>query len=155
MAQHRYTEEQLREAIKTSYSVTQVLKKLNVVPAGGNFATIKKYIKVHNIDTSHFTGQGHAKGKPSSRPKRDLEKYLDNSFPIHSNRLKQRMLSESYKEYVCKRCGLHTWQNEKIPLELHHIDGNHDNNLLENIQLLCPNCHALTDTYRGKNIKSG
>ena len=154
MAQHRYTEEQLREAIKTSYSVTQVLKKLNVVPAGGNFATIKKYVKMHDIDTSHFIGQGHAKGKKFA-PKRGLDEYFDNSFPISSHRLRQRMLSEGYKKHMCERCGLHTWQNEDIPLELHHVDGNRENNSLENIQFLCPNCHALTDNYRARKILSG
>lgn len=53
----------------------------------------------------------------------------------------------------CECCGLEEWNGEKIPLEVHHIDGNHLNNVLENLQLLCPNCHALTDNWRGKNIK--
>jgi len=52
---------------------------------------------------------------------------------------------------VCENCGLDTWLGDKIPLQLHHKDGNHSNNKLENLQLLCPNCHSLTDTYAGRN----
>ncbi len=61
------------------------------------------------------------------------------------------MLNEGYKEHKCESCGLTTWLDKPIPLELHHIDGNRNNNTLENFQLLCPNCHAFTDSYRGKN----
>jgi 5-methylcytosine-specific restriction endonuclease McrA len=62
-------------------------------------------------------------------------------------------LQEGIKPYCCENCGLSTWLGNPIPLELHHIDGDKTNNTLENFQLLCPNCHALTDSYRGKNVK--
>ncbi len=55
--------------------------------------------------------------------------------------------------HQCEMCLNETWLNEKIPIEIHHIDGSRHNNSLENLKLLCPNCHALTDTYKGKNIK--
>ena len=61
---------------------------------------------------------------------------------------------KSYKIiYKCQKCGCDgQWQGGIISLELHHIDGNNTNNTLSNLQYLCPNCHALTDNYRGKNI---
>ncbi|MBK6998271.1 MAG: HNH endonuclease [Lewinellaceae bacterium] len=53
----------------------------------------------------------------------------------------------------CENCDLTEWLASPIPLELHHKDGNRYNNAIENLLLLCPNCHALTDNYRAKNIK--
>lgn len=64
------------------------------------------------------------------------------------------MIKEGYKEYKCECCGLTEWRGKPIPLELHHKDGNHDNNKLDNLEILCPNCHAQTDNYTGKNIKA-
>ena len=61
---------------------------------------------------------------------------------------------EKIKERKCESCGLTEWKGEEIPLELHHIDGNHFNNDLDNLQLLCPNCHSLTDTYCGRKNKT-
>ena len=63
------------------------------------------------------------------------------------------MIKEGYKERKCECCGNSEWLNRPIVLELHHIDGNHSNNALENLQLLCPNCHAITDNFKSKNIK--
>ena len=77
--------------------------------------------------------------------------YLKNSSDIQSNKVRTKLLKENYKEHRCENCGLTTWLNKPIPLELHHKDGNRHNNTLENFGLLCPNCHALTDSYRGKN----
>ena len=57
------------------------------------------------------------------------------------------------KTHMCENCGNDKWMGSKIPIEVHHIDGNNKNNLLENIQFLCPNCHALTPNYRGRNKK--
>lgn len=53
----------------------------------------------------------------------------------------------------CQECGLDSWRGVKIPLEVHHVDGNRKNNALSNLQVLCPNCHALTDNYRGRKTK--
>ena len=69
-------------------------------------------------------------------------------------KLKKRLLEDGIKQHVCEHCGLTHWQGMVIPLELHHINGDNRDNRLENLQILCPNCHALTDSYRGKNKKS-
>ena len=81
-----------------------------------------------------------------------LEDYLAQSQDIQSNKVRIKLLKEGYKEPKCERCNLTHWLDCPIPLELHHKDGNRHNNVLENYELLCPNCHALTDTYRGKNV---
>ena len=150
MKLYKYTEEQLREAIKTSTSKRQVLLKLGVKAAGGNYQVLGRAIEFFNLDTSHFTGQGWNKGK-SLGFKRPLEDYLSNKFSIHSDRLRRRLIREKVFDEKCTNCNRRNWLGETIPLELDHIDGNNQNNLLSNLRLLCPNCHALTPTYRGKN----
>lgn len=70
---------------------------------------------------------------------------------LNTQRLKEYLISSGQRKRECECCRLTTWQNKPIPIELHHIDGCRTNNQIENLQLLCPNCHALTDNYRGKN----
>lgn len=97
---------------------------------------------------------GNQSGKGIPKPNSDymsLEKYLKNSQDIQSNKVRIKLLREGYKEYKCENCGLTEWLGQPIPLELHHKDGNRNHNEIENYQLLCPNCHAFTDSYRGKN----
>lgn len=150
MKLHKYTEKDLRQACAENVSKRQVLKQLGVVPAGGNYETLKKAIKYFDIDTSHFTGQLWSKGRKLG-PKRSIEGYLNNKFSISSYDLKKRLIREGLLEYKCADCFNTTWLKSQIPLELHHIDGNNKNNNINNLQLLCPNCHALTSNYRGKN----
>ena len=147
---YSYTESELAIAVKSSTSFRQVLRKLNLKEAGGNYATIKKRINEVGLDTSHFSGRGWNKNK--SLPKKPIEKYLNNECAITSHKLRLRLLKEGYFEHKCYECGLKLWNNQPIPLELEHIDGNHANNDLSNLTVLCPNCHAQTPTYRGKNI---
>lgn len=146
----KYTKDQLIEAVATSVSFSQSLKKLGINPHGGNYRVIKKYVTKLNLDISHFKGQAHNKGQKFG-PKRPLKDYLSNEFPIQSNRLRKRLISEGILPEICSSCNLGIWLDKPIPLELDHIDGNHENNDLSNLRLLCPNCHAFTSTYRGKN----
>ena len=110
--------------------------------------TLNRYLEKFGIT---YEGNPSGKGFSKNRFKMNLIEYLENSQDIQSNKVRIRLLEEGYKEHKCERCGLTTWLGQPIPLELHHIDGNKDNNTLENFQLLCPNCHAFTDSYRGKN----
>ena len=101
-----------------------------------------------------YNGNQSGKGFPKNDTKyMPVMDYLQESDDIQSDKVRKKLLKEGYKEYRCECCGLDTWMNAPIPLELHHIDGNRYNNNLDNFQLLCPNCHAQTDTWRGKNTK--
>jgi hypothetical protein len=150
MKLHKYTEGQLRKAVESSASLRQVLIKLNVAPYGGNYAVLNKAIEHFQLNTTHFSGQAWSKGK-SLPSKRTLEEYLENRKPIQSYKLKNRLLEEGIFKRQCLNCRRTEWGDQPIPLELDHIDGNNKNNRLENLRLLCPNCHALTPTYRSKN----
>ena len=152
MKLRKYTEMQLRRAIKESFSFAQTLKALNLVSCGGNYLVLKRAIAHFDLDISHFTFQLWNKGKTTGA-RTPTEKYLNNEKSIASNKLKKRLIKEKFLVSECSSCSLAKWLEKPIPLELDHLNGNSSDNRLENLRLLCPNCHALTPTYRGKNIK--
>jgi hypothetical protein len=146
-----WTGSDLELAVTASISIAQVLRHLGLRPAGGNYRVIRRAIDQANLDTSHFKGQAWNKNV-SLGPKRSLDAYLSNQYPISSHRLRLRLIDEGVLPARCNKCGGTEWLGQPIPLELEHRDGDHANNSLENLELLCPNCHALTPTYRGKNM---
>ena len=145
----KYSKDVLSDIVSSSISKRECLIKLNLKPYGGNYRIIDKYIETFKLDTSHFLGQGWNKNNSPADIK-PIEKYFNNEIPITSYKLKNRILKEKIKKHKCEICGLQKWNNQKIPLELHHINGNNKDNSLNNLQLLCPNCHALTDNYRNR-----
>lgn len=153
---NKYDKDTLSKLVEESGSIRQVLAKLGLKEAGGNYSNIKKRIEQFNIDTSHFHGQGWAKGKSWTKTNLDdvLVENSTYSSGLHRStfRLKNQLLKLGYKQRVCEMCNNQKWMGEDIPLELHHINGNKFDNRIENIQMLCPNCHTFTDNYRGKNM---
>lgn len=149
----KYDENDLKDAVKKSKSIAGVCRVLNLRPVGGNYKTIKEKIKKYDIDNSHFTGQGWNVGlKFKPMKKRPLSEILvENSTYTSSYKLKNRLFDESFKEKKCEKCGLVEWNNLPIPLELDHVNGVNTDNRIENLRILCPNCHAQTPTYRRKN----
>ena len=113
-----------------------------------NPKTITRILEYLGIN---YSGNKSGKGTSKKREKMSLIEYLEKSADIQSNKVRIRLLEEGYKEYRCECCGLAEWLERPIPLELHHKDGDRHNNTIDNFILLCPNCHAFTDSYRGKN----
>jgi len=146
-----YTDEQFVEAVKTSLSYRQVLSKLGLKQAGGNYAVMKQRIQSMGLDVSHMTGQAHLKGKTHNFNTKPIEYYLTENSYHQSYKLKNRLLQEGIKTHQCEECGITHWNGKITPIELDHINGNRYDNRLENLRLICPNCHAQTETYRGKN----
>lgn len=112
--------------------------------------TLNRYLKIMEIE---YSGNQSGKGFSKHRNGMTLSEYLENSSDIQSNKVRKKILQENIKEHRCECCGLTEWMGKPIPLELHHRDGDKDHNELDNYELLCPNCHALTDSYRGKNSR--
>ena len=154
MKLRKYTEQALKDAISNSLSLRETLKKLGVSDAGGNYEVLKKAISFFNIDSSHFIGKGYLKGKNHANRTRVLKNVLVYGKLENTWRLKNRLIKEGLKQPFCECCKRLKWMEEPIPLELHHVDGDRKNNTIHNLELLCPNCHSLTSTYRGKNKKS-
>ena len=138
--------EQILSWIDEGQSKAFIARQLKCKPE-----TLNRYLAIMEIKYD-----GNQAGKGISKPKSNkmnLIEYLENSKDVQSNKVRLRLLEEGYKEHKCECCGLTTWLGKPIPLELHHKDGDRTNNSLDNFQLLCPNCHAFTDSYRGKNSR--
>jgi 5-methylcytosine-specific restriction endonuclease McrA len=150
-----WSENQLREAVKNSTSIRQVLNKLKLREAGGNYSQIKKYIEFYKIETEHLKGKGWSKGlKGIGKPRIELKDILVRGNYFQSYKLKKRLFEADLKRKQCEECGWHKISEDgRLPLELDHINGDSRDNRLENLRVLCPNCHSLKPTHRGRNRK--
>ena len=153
----KYSKEKLEPIIKNSKTINEVLKKLNMRCAGGNYKTIKMYITHYNLSTEHFY-------EHEEKIKRILERTENNKKPLNEilienstyNRgsLKKRIINEKIINYQCAKCmNKGDWMGEKLILQLEHKNGVYNDNRIENLEFLCPNCHSQTNTYAGKNNK--
>ncbi|HPN54881.1 MAG TPA: HNH endonuclease signature motif containing protein [Candidatus Moranbacteria bacterium] len=151
----KWTKSELEEAVKKSKSIRQVLKCLNLKMAGGNYTQINKYIKEYNFGTKHFTGQAWNKGnRGNGKPRIALKDILKKNNYFQSYKLKKRLFAANLKPQHCEECGWNKKSEDgRLPLELDHINGDSRDNRIENLRILCPNCHSLKPTHRGKNIK--
>lgn len=143
----------MKEAIKTSRSMRETLRRIGLVPVGGNYLTLKRHIKQLGLDTSHFRGQPWNRGlKITSNPGQPLEAILKVGVFYKSFKLKRRLFAAGLKPQYCEKCG---WAEKTtdgyLPLEIHHINGDPTDNRLENLEILCPNCHAMKPNYRARN----
>lgn len=154
LRRHRWTEEQLRDAVRHSRSFRQTLLALGLAGEGGNYAVVQYWIRMYGIDTTHFSGRGWRRGVDTPViPARPLEEILQKRSRYVSYKLKRRLFRAELKQPKCELCG---WAEQasdgRIPVELDHINGDRFDNSIDNLRILCPNCHSLQSTHRGKNI---
>lgn len=140
------TKEQLEVAVANSTTLKEIQEKLGYTTySGSRQQKIKKLLEQYDIDTSNLIGQSWNKNNF------DYTRFR-NGNAIKVAQAKAALVA--LRGHKCEQCGLDKWQGKDIPLEIHHCDGNHLNNDLTNLQLLCPNCHALTENWRGRNIST-
>lgn len=152
---YKYSEDQLREAVASNISARATLLSLGMAAKGGGYKPLIRLIKLLNIDTSHWLGYGHLKGKTHNyTPPRPLEEILKQDSSAQSYKLKTRIIKEGLLKDECSVCGIVDWHGQKLSLHLDHINGDSCDNRLENLRLLCPNCHSCTSTYCGRNKKN-
>jgi hypothetical protein len=150
-----WTDEELKAAVATSRSIRAVLRKLGLKVGGGTYVTITKRIADLGLDVTHFTGQGWSKGLKNPVPvrRRPLSEILVRDSDYGSTHwLRKRLIQEGRKEARCEGCGLAEWREQPMPLQLDHVNGDRTDHRIENLRVLCPNCHAQTDTWCGKNV---
>ena len=156
---YNYTPAELQNLLDTSNGYCDLLRKVGLNGHGSNPDTLKKIIKEFKLDTTQNAinrSELYKQWALNTHKKTayDLHDILNGKHPNYkSSSLLKRLVKEGLKEYKCEICGIKEWNNKEISLILHHIDGNHSNNHLENLQILCPNCHSQTDNYAGKSSR--
>jgi hypothetical protein len=152
---YKWTDENiklLRENVKISTSFTCLIKNMNFKQGNGAIRRLKNAIKKYNISTEHFLGQGWSKGKNiityPTKSGNPMEKHFCVNSKTGRSMIKKCIIQEKFIPYMCGECGLiDNWNNRPINLHLDHINGINNDNRLENLRFLCPNCHSQTDTY--------
>ncbi len=141
------TDDEIIEAAKTSVSATKAAQKLGV--QYGTYRVHALRLGVFNINPS---GKGTSKPKQDGNGKIPLEEIFEGKHPHYqSNKLRRRLFKEGYKDERCEVCNTTEWNGKPLSFQLEHIDGNRYNHSLDNLIIICPNCHSQTDTYCGRN----
>lgn len=136
------------EICKNSRSMAEAAFQLKI-----HFSTLKKRALELGCYNPNQSGKGEKKNK--SKGLIPLDEILKGKHPQYQTfKLKNRLLKTGIKKNKCEICSISEWQNQKINLELDHIDGNRNNHMIENLRIICPNCHSQTLTYRAKKRRT-
>jgi Zn finger protein HypA/HybF involved in hydrogenase expression len=155
----KYTKEKLEQVASKCFSFRQMIFEFGLKETGGNYSNLQNRCKEFGVDTSHFFGQGWNKLQHPSFIKNGEP--LDNFFikgekKKASSHVKNRLINNGLKEYKCERCDISEWLGGRLVIELHHINGDPTDNRLENLQMLCPNCHSQTHNYcKKEELRNG
>lgn len=151
MVRVNYTKELLEENIKDCYSFAELCRRIGLRPEGSNPKTLRKKLNEFGVDYSHFTGK-----KWRVNPSNPI--YIGKYYPnlsehssLNSSNVKNTLYRLGLKANKCEICGITEWNGKPIVCELHHINGDTTDNRVENLQILCPNCHSQTDNFRSRN----
>ncbi|GGX65222.1 hypothetical protein GCM10010358_19480 [Streptomyces minutiscleroticus] len=151
----KWTREILEPVVARSTSVYEVLRRLGLDPVGGHHTNISRRIRTYGIDTSHFTPTVRTERQRHNQRRRSAGEILVEDTSAHTSRVPSSRLKRALRELGvderCAQCGIEaTWLGEPLPLEVDHVNGDWRDNRVENLRMLCPNCHSTTDSYRGR-----
>jgi hypothetical protein len=140
--------EELEYLVSTSNSFSEILKKQGKAISGASVKVLKQTLAEYNISCEFNTAS------IQSKEKKSLEDILTDNSTYQSFKLKKRLIEEGVKQDICEICGQEPiWQGQPLALQLDHINGNHYDNRLENLRIVCPNCHTQTETFSNKRSK--
>ena len=152
MSSRTWTDEALIASVKDSKTFQEVAHKLGLKNYGANSRTIKKYISILEIDISHFSSLNerleHARSVAYKLSYADV--FCVNTIDRKS--IKNFIIKGNYIPYKCSGCKIIEWNGKILSLHLDHINGINNDNRIENLRFLCPNCHSQTETYCGKQL---
>ena len=160
-----FTDEELQELVDNSNSIREVLIACGLSPVGANYKVFRGTVKKRNIDISGIGDRlrkkrsilrvkMNEKAQPYTYDWSDhIHRFLVKDGPnIRTSKLGKKLVELNIKEYKCECCGIQDWNDKDITLQLHHINGDSKDNRLSNLRILCPNCHSLQPTHRGRNM---
>lgn len=153
---YNFSPEQLQSLLDSRNTYTEILRVAGI-NSSSSTNTLKRIIKEYKLDTSKFEENRklykQQMAKMSLCSEYNIESKLHRNTKTNSHKLRNKLIEFGYKESKSELCGISEWLGKPVKLQLHHIDGNHDNNELSNLQILCPNCHSMTDNFGVYNSK--
>lgn len=148
----RVSDEEITAAVPNSLNWSDLLRNVGLCESGSSQHGIRQRVKALGLDTTHFSGHNRRAVLGHTGRSAPISEFLRNPRKVNSSHLKGRLIQEGMLENRCTECGQDsTWNGKHLVMQLDHIDGDRLNNLLDNLRLLCPNCHSQTPTYRGRN----